>query len=71
MLVSYQANWELVIMWVYDKPVDSGYMRFNWWTLFELQMETIFHVNDLRGFIVGSSPVEAPIFQAFNLLLPK
>jgi len=19
-----QTNWELVIMWVYDKPVDSG-----------------------------------------------
>ena len=27
--LSDQANWELVIMWVYDKPVDSGYMRFN------------------------------------------
>ena len=27
--LSYQANWELVIMWVYDNPVDSGYMRFN------------------------------------------
>ena len=25
----YQANWKLVIMWVYDKPVDSGCMRFN------------------------------------------
>ena len=25
--LSYQANWELVIMWIYDKPVDSGYMR--------------------------------------------
>ena len=25
----YQANCELVIMWVYDKPVDSGYMSFN------------------------------------------
>ena len=24
---SYQANWELVIMWMYDKPVDSGYMQ--------------------------------------------
>ena len=22
-----QANWELVITWVYDKPVDSGYMN--------------------------------------------
>ena len=22
--LSYQTNWELVIMWVYDKPVDSG-----------------------------------------------
>ena len=26
---SYQACWELVIIWVYDKPVDNGYMRFN------------------------------------------
>ena len=24
--LSYHANWQLVIMWVYDKPVD---MRFN------------------------------------------
>ena len=23
---SYWANWELVIMWVYDKPVESGYI---------------------------------------------
>ena len=22
---SYQANWELVVMWVDDKPVDDGY----------------------------------------------
>ena len=27
--LSNQANWDLVIMWVYDKPLDSGYMRFN------------------------------------------
>ena len=26
---SYQANGELVIIWVNDKPVDSGYMRSN------------------------------------------
>ena len=26
---NYQANWELVIMWVNDKHVDSGYMRSN------------------------------------------
>ena len=26
--LSYQANWELVIMWVYDKLVDSGYIGF-------------------------------------------
>ena len=25
--LSYQANWELVIMWVNDEPADSGYMR--------------------------------------------
>ena len=25
----YQTNWELVITWVNDKPVDSGYMRSN------------------------------------------
>ena len=25
--LSYQANWELVIMCVYDKPVDGGYTR--------------------------------------------
>ena len=24
--ISYQANWEMVIMWVYDEPVDSGYL---------------------------------------------
>ena len=24
--LSYQANWELVIMWVDDKPVDDGYI---------------------------------------------
>ena len=23
--LSYQANWELVITWVNDKPVDDGY----------------------------------------------
>ena len=23
--LSYQANWELVIMWVNDKPVDNMY----------------------------------------------
>ena len=22
--LSYQANWELVIMWVHDKPIESG-----------------------------------------------
>ena len=27
--LSYQANWELVIVWVYDEPVDSGYICFN------------------------------------------
>ena len=27
--LSFQANWELVIMWVYDKPIDGGYMCFN------------------------------------------
>ena len=26
--LSYQACWELVIIWVYDKPVDSGYNAF-------------------------------------------
>ena len=26
--LSYQANWELVIMWVYNEPVDSEYMSF-------------------------------------------
>ena len=29
--LSHRANWELVIMWVYDKPIDSGYMRLNQW----------------------------------------
>ena len=24
--LSYQANWELAIMWVNDKPVDSVYI---------------------------------------------
>ena len=24
--LSYQANWELVTKWVYDKPVNSGYL---------------------------------------------
>ena len=27
--LNFQANWELVIMWVYDMTVASGYMRFN------------------------------------------
>ena len=27
--LSHQANWQLIIMWVNDKPVDSGYMRSN------------------------------------------
>ena len=27
--LNYQANWELVTMWVYDKPADSGYMGFD------------------------------------------
>ena len=26
--LSYQANWELVIMWVYDNPIDTGYRHF-------------------------------------------
>ena len=25
--LGHQANWELVIMWVNNKPVDSGYVR--------------------------------------------
>ena len=29
--LSDQANWELVIMWVYHEPIESGYVRFNWW----------------------------------------
>ena len=28
-----QAKWELVIMWVYDKPIDSGY----WFTYIMLR----------------------------------
>ena len=28
--LSNQATLALVIIWVYDKPVYSGYMRFNW-----------------------------------------
>ena len=24
--LSYQANWELVIVWVHDKLVDNGYI---------------------------------------------
>ena len=27
--LNYQANWGLVIMWLYDKPVDSDYMSFD------------------------------------------
>ena len=27
--LSYQANWELVIMWVNEKPVGSGYVLSN------------------------------------------
>ena len=27
--LSYQAKWELVIIRVYDKPVDRGYMQSN------------------------------------------
>ena len=27
--LSYQANLELVIIWVYEKPVDSEYVCFN------------------------------------------
>ena len=33
--LSYQANWELAVMWVYDNPVDGGYMYLvspNKWT---------------------------------------
>ena len=29
--LSNHANWALIIIWVNDKTVDSGYMRFNWW----------------------------------------
>ena len=25
--LSYKANWELVVMWVNDRPVDSGYVQ--------------------------------------------
>ena len=34
--LSYQINWELVIMWVNDKPVESGYMRSNKWNFINL-----------------------------------
>ena len=27
--LSYQDNWELVILWVRNKPVDDEYMRMN------------------------------------------
>lgn len=23
--LSYRANWELAVMWIHDKPMDSGY----------------------------------------------
>ena len=34
--LSYQAKWEVVIMRVNDKPVDSGYVRSNSWNLIYL-----------------------------------
>lgn len=43
-----QANWKLVIMWVYDKPVDNGYTSD---ISFELRMETI-NAYDLRSYIL-------------------
>ena len=33
--LSYQANWEQVIMWVHDKPIDSEF-HLNWgWKQFQ------------------------------------
>ena len=40
------CNWEMVIMWVYYKPVDSGYMSFNFFTKFHSIHEC--HVLDLQ-----------------------
>ena len=51
--LNYQANWELVIMWVNDKHLAIEYMRSNQPVnkiSFELWKETTFNVNDLRSF---------------------
>ena len=50
--LNYRANWELDIMWVYDKPVDSGCLPFNEWIFIWTVDGNNFNVNELRGFVM-------------------
>ena len=36
----YQANWELVVMWVDNKPVDDGYRS--------MKLYQIYHIHEFR-----------------------
>ena len=40
--LSYQANWEVVVIWADDKPVDDGYRSIDLMLIHE------FHVLELR-----------------------
>ena len=50
-LLSYQANWELVIIWVYDETVESGYVLINEIS-FVLPMETILMFMIFRSYVM-------------------
>ena len=49
---SYQANSELVIMWVYDKPVDSGYMLLSNEISFELRRNNFHPFSEMMNNVV-------------------
>ena len=58
--LSYQANWELVVMWVDCKPVDDGYRSLS-----------MMSIHESHGFQLrrhrrgqGSNPAQARISQA-------
>ena len=58
--LSYQANWELVITWVYDIPVGSVSIDE---ISFELEMKTIIFHN-ITGKIIN---IEIVLLQSYNL----
>ena len=55
--LSYQADWEMVIMWVYDKPVNSGCIMAFQLTKFYIIAQLVEHCTGIAE--VSSSPVQA------------